>query len=298
MTVAPKGDGWLAVAAPAKVNLVLRVLGRRADGYHDLETLMVPISLADTVWIRARQSDHVTVDCRVEGDATVEGGPQNLASRAAVALLEAAGRRACVEIHLHKRVPHGAGLGGGSSDAGAVLRGLASILGLPRCRDRDIAVARRLGADVPFFLACRPAWATGIGDLLEPLAGFPVLNLVVAKPAVSVATAWAYREALSGLTSPESENNFRRFSFADAALGRGFRNDFEPGVARAFPDIARVGKTLQSQGASATVLSGSGAAMVGLFATLPAARRAAAVFRDPDRAWAVRTLRGRPRTPW
>lgn len=285
----------LTVLAPAKVNLVLRVLGRRADGYHDLETLMLPVSLCDQVEMRVTRAAETHISCEVLGDPTIGGGPDNLACRAASSLLDATGVKARVEIRLTKKVPHGAGLGGGSSDAAAVLKGITRLLGLDRAKRSLYALAASLGADVPFFLPCRPSWATGVGERLEPVPGFPSLNLVVVMPAVTVPTAWAYREALGSLTSRQAKISFPRLSFADATLGRGFHNDFELGVARAYPDVARIREILDTQGARATVLSGSGAAMVGLFDDESRAKAAAADFQAPDRAWAVKILRGPPR---
>lgn len=283
-----------ALYAPAKVNLVLRVLGKRPDGYHELDTLMVPISLCDEVRLRVWPSKETRILCRVEGDPSLDGSPKNLAFRAAEAFLANRSLSATVSIDLKKRIPHGAGLGGGSSDAAAVLKGLSRLF-CPSLPARELhGLATGLGADVPFFLACRPAWAAGIGEILTPLTGFPRLNLAVVMPPVSVPTAWAYREALSGLTSRRAENNFPRLSFTDAALGRGFCNDFEPGVAKAYPDVARVKAVLESRDAQASVLSGSGAAVVGLFDGGRGAQRAVEAFRRPDRAWAVKVLRRRP----
>jgi len=288
------------VLAPAKVNLILHVVGRRADGYHLLETLMAPISLCDELEIRATPSrtQHSTLTCRVSGPAKVPGGAGNLASRAARSVLDELRVGARVTIRLRKRIPAGAGLGGGSSDAAAVLSALPRLLGrrIGRARLRELAV--QLGADVPFFLDCRPAWATGIGEILEPIPAFPPLPLVVAVPRSRVATAWAYAQALPPLAELTTRKRGRRraggLRAGAKSLSSRVSNDFEHGVAAAVPDVARLRRRLEALGAEAVVMSGSGSAVVGIFASRGEAEQAARAFRPPDMASAVRILRRRP----
>ena len=289
-----------AILAPAKVNLILHVVGRRGNGYHLLETLMVPVSLSDEIDIRAAVSKggRSNVTCRVSGPAKVPGGPTNLASRAARRVLDELGVSARVALHLRKYVPAGAGLGGGSSDAAAVLAALPRLLGRRIRGDRLRAIAAELGADVPFFLDCRPAWATGIGEILQPIASFPHLDLVVVVPRRRVETAWAYANALP----PLAELTTRKRARSGAAglrpsaksLSLRVSNDFEHGVAAAVPDVARLKQRLEALGARAAVMSGSGSAVVGVFASRAEAEKAAGGFRSPDMAVAVQVLRRRP----
>lgn len=255
---------------------------------------MAPVSLCDRLELSIAAADSTNVEAAVTGPEAVSSGPDNLVVRAAHCFLEACQLRATVRIRLEKRIPFGAGLGGGSSDAAAVLRCLDRAFGTKLGGARLAALAMTLGADVPFFIGCRPAWATGIGEVLEPITGFPDLCLVVVVPDRRVETAWAYRNALGRLTSPEQGLNFARLSLPEAAKGQGFFNDFEEGVSRAVPDIGRIRSQLLAAGASSTVLSGSGSAVVGVFETRGRADVAVGGFDSPDQAWAVRLLRRAP----
>jgi 4-diphosphocytidyl-2-C-methyl-D-erythritol kinase len=298
--VVSRAEQCVSVLAPAKVNLILRVVGRRPDGYHLIESLMVPVSLCDDLEIRVRSpwAARTTVTCRVCGPAKVRGGATNLAARAARKVLEELGASARVSIRIHKRVPAGAGLGGGSSDAAAVLTALPPLLGRRIPRDRLRAMAAGLGADVPFFLDCRPAWASGIGDVLAPVASFPRLDLVVVVPRRRVETGWAYANALPPVSRLTTRKRGRRraLGLRASAKSLSFRvsNDFEHGVSAAVPDVARLRRRLEEQGARAVVMSGSGSAVVGIFASRAEAEKAAGMFRSPDKAAAVRVLRRRP----
>ena len=178
----------MQVLAPAKINLGLRIVGRREDGYHLLESLFVPIDLADRVAIEPRETGDL--EFHLESDAPgvpVDGS--NLAARAARAFLGAAGIEAGLRLVLEKQIPVGAGLGGGSSDAAAVLRGLARIYpdAISPLELRDLAL--RLGADVPYFLDPKPALVTGIGEEIEPLPGIPAFSLLLVYPGVPLATS-------------------------------------------------------------------------------------------------------------
>jgi len=289
--------------APAKVNLALRVLGRRDDGYHELESIMVPVSLFDRVALRVgKRVGAARITCRVCGEVAAPEGEENLAWKAAEAVLRFLDVRADVEVRLTKCIPAQAGLGGGSSDAATVLRRLPGLLGRRIGRTQALDLARGLGADVPFFLACRPSLVRGLGDRLEELASFPSVNLVVAVPPTGVDTAWAYANALpAAATRPLGPGNRRRPSLHAADLQLSFErllsrlsNDFESGVVDAFDDVERVRRRLREVGAVRTVMSGSGSAMVGVFSGAAQARAAAAGFDPEDRAFAVRVLAGPP----
>jgi 4-diphosphocytidyl-2-C-methyl-D-erythritol kinase len=300
--------------APAKVNLVLRVLGTRADGYHLLETLMVPISLYDDVVLEVAPGTG-RVRCSVDGPEKIAGGRDNIAAAAARAVLAATGRGADVDVHLTKRIPPGAGLGGGSSDAAAVLRLLPRALGCPLAQPSVAAMAAGLGADVPFFLRCRPAWATGIGDRLQSVSDFPVLSLCVAVPRARVNTAWAYSNALprrAHLRIPEPDPlgpDANRLRLTTKSLSCLIFNDFERGVRRACEDVGRLLARMRKLGAVAAVMSGSGSAVVGMFGSEREARHASVHLgaswaaglsstdrkrRSGDLAFAVRVLRRLP----
>ncbi len=291
----------LICMAPAKVNLTLRILGRREDGYHWLESLMVPISLFDTVemQVSAVASRRTSISCRVSGPARVAGGADNLAAVAARRVLEALDVEASVRIALTKRIPAGAGLGGGSSDAAAVLRYLPGLLGRRLGTAREHAIATSLGADVPFFLGCRPALARGIGERLSPLVGFPELPLVVAVPKARVETAWAYANALDPskkrlTTSTPGNTRSSRLSLSAESVSSRVSNDFEPRVTVKYPEIGVLASELRRLGAVATVMSGTGSSVVGIFSSLADARRASETVMAPGGAFAVRVIRRRP----
>src|SRR5262245_56190362 len=171
----------LALEAPAKVNLGLRIVGRRTDGYHELESLFAPIDLADAIALQIESSRAVEVVLAITGEAGgAPPGDANLAVRAARAFLARSGIAARVAIGLTKRTPVPAGLGGGSSDAAAVLRGLAQAFPAALQDEELEEIALGLGADVPFFLDPGPAWVTGIGERREPVGGLPSLALLLA----------------------------------------------------------------------------------------------------------------------
>jgi 4-diphosphocytidyl-2-C-methyl-D-erythritol kinase len=200
-------QAFLRLSCPAKVNLSLELLGRRPDGYHELRSVMAPISLADDLELRLAAEPGVRL--RVEG-ADLPAGPDNLVHRAAALVLDEVRAAAAgaahepaapgVEIRLVKRIPVGAGLGGGSSDAAGTLVGLDRLLGSPLGPARLARLALRLGADVPFFVGGRAALATGVGERLEPLPPLPTLWMVLVNPGFPVSTADVYREfdALTG----------------------------------------------------------------------------------------------------
>jgi len=293
--MSPRTRRCATVAAPAKVNLTLRVVGRRGDGYHLVETLMVPTSLCDTVRLRAGPASLRTrVTCHVLGRERVPTGPSNLAVRAAHAVLDSLGTHAEVAIELAKRIPVGAGLGGGSADAGAVLRALPRLLGrrLAPATVHDLAAS--LGADVAFCVTCRPAIGRGIGDELEPVPGLPRLHLAIVVPSARVETRWAYANALKSLTSCRATTTDILSRLKDGRLGELLHNDLQAGVAARVPDVDRLVTALTRAGAQATVMSGSGSAVVGVFASAAAARAAAARFAAPDRAFAAWAVRRRP----
>ena len=290
MPLAP-GDlsaGARALPAPAKVNLGLRVQGRRADGYHLLESVFVPLDLQDelSVAIEPAASASVSLAVEIAADAPaglaaeVPTGATNLAYRAAEAFLEAAGLTARVAIELVKRTPAGGGLGGGSSDAGAVLRALSELAPGALAGQMLFDLALGLGADVPFFLDPRPALVGGIGDLIEPLERLPPLCLVLANPGTALSTAevFAASDALGAALTPSPPGSTLRALSAlvasdpadvaarAAALGALLENDLEAAAARLCPPVRRLQEQLRQAGAMATGMSGSGATVFGVFA--------------------------------
>lgn len=190
----------MKLPAPAKVNLHLRILGRRVDGFHDLETLMLPVSLADEITLELTRSGGITVTC---DDPEVPAGDENLVVRAAGEFFRFTGRECSVRIGITKRIPLGAGLGGGSSDAAATLRGLDALLATKLGNDILGELAARLGSDIPFFIEPQPAWCRGRGEIIEPLTVPESLPLLLIKPPFGVATPWAYQNWSPSDPDPE-----------------------------------------------------------------------------------------------
>lgn len=253
-------------AAPAKVNLLLRVLGERSDGFHDIETLFQAVGLHDDVEVAL--ADGGGVGLEVAG-ADLGPATSNLAYRAAAAVLEAAGSRQGMQVRLEKRIPAGAGLGGGSSDAAAVLLCANALLGEPLDATELAGFAAELGSDVPFFLGeSTLALGTGRGQLLEALMPLPVADLVLVLPPVHVSTAWAYgaldERRRGGGEAPclglrgDAPRDWREV--ADLA-----GNDFEAVAAAMHPEVATSLDALRASGAAPALLSGSGSACYGIF---------------------------------
>lgn len=270
--------GAARLSAPAKVNLFLRVLERRSDGYHELDTLFQAVDLCDELLVTRGGSD---VLLSVEG-ADLGPAEDNLAVRAARAFLQRIGSpRDGVRIRLRKRVPAGAGLGGGSSDAAAVLRCLNTLWGRPLDRPVLAELGAALGSDVPFFLGDGPlARGRGRGELLQAQPPLPVRDLVLVLPPVEVATGPAYAalarhreanpvEAHAAAWPPGGLSGWN--DVAERAV-----NDFEAVVPAAHPSVAASLEALRRAGASPALLSGSGAACFGVFPDEARARATAA----------------------
>lgn len=259
--------------APAKVNLFLRVLAREESGYHQVETLFQALELSDHVTLE-RLAEPGAIHLDVEGvPADALGAPaQNLAVRAARLLLETVGvQEAGLRIHLVKRIPHGAGLGGGSSDAATVLRGLNEILGRPLGAAELAALGGRLGADVAFFLCGSPlALGWGRGDRLLPLPPLPAADVIVALPQARIATPVAYARlarwrAERGVgAAPARSFDITPWSSWEAVAAEA-ENDFASALHEAFPELAEIRDALERAGARPALLSGSGSAVFGVF---------------------------------
>ena len=202
-----ESPGRCLLATPAKLNLFLELLGRRSDGYHTIETLMLAVNLYDTLEYRRRDDGRLVVQCDTP---EIPGGPENLVWRAAAALQAAAGGRLGADIRLSKRIPHQAGLGGGSSDAAATLFALNRLWNLNWPQEELQQIAATLGSDIGFFLSAPAAWCTGRGELVEPEHLGGRFDFVIVKPAMGLSTAEVYRRAsipsqnISGSTVRES----------------------------------------------------------------------------------------------
>ncbi len=277
----------LEIKAPAKVNYRLDVLRKRTDGYHDLRMIMQRIDLCDEVRISLIDRPGIRVNC---GSAAVPDGPHNIAWRAADAILRGAGQKIGIDIVIVKNIPVAAGLGGGSSDAAAVLVGVNKLLGLGLSTEELMAIGVTIGADVPFFIFGKTALAEGIGERLTAIKAIPSLWLTLVNPNIHVSTAWAYQNL--HLTSNRDAAIIPCFYEKVADLCAIFANDLEPVVMGRFPVIREIKERLLAAGAAGALMSGSGSTVFGAFIDEAHARRAAASL-AAESGWfatAVRTL--------
>ncbi len=265
------------VRAPAKINLYLRVLNKRADGYHNIQSILQPISLYDELEFEL-VSQGVEVNCNQADISPAD----NLVRRAAMLLQQRFAPSRGVRIYLDKQIPIAAGLGGGSSDAAVTLCTLNTLWELNLSRERLLQLAAELGADVPFFIDKKAALAEGIGERLSPWLSLSCWVLLV-KPDFSVSTAWAYQNlGEEGLTKKGNCIKILQPIWARhdlTAVGAALFNDFEPLVVGRYPLIGAIKKGFLAAGALGALMSGSGPAVFGLFAQEAAAGAALSVLK-------------------
>jgi 4-diphosphocytidyl-2-C-methyl-D-erythritol kinase len=285
----------IRIPAFAKVNLRLDVLGKRADGYHELRTVFQTVSLHDS--LRFRPGRATGIQLRMVGNEQLskEGVEKNLVYRAVDALRRELKMRSGVEIELQKRIPAGRGLGGGSSDAAAALLGYLQFTRKKLPTVRLMEIAGSLGADVPFFLLGGRALGIGRGDEIYPLPDLHKLSLLIVSPKdIHVPTPDAYRwlhaPELASLTKFAATHKLLKFcalcwSMQEDSLS----NDFEAAVFRRRPRLAQIRRGLLQGGASEALLAGSGSAVFGIFPSPAKARRAVAGF-PHDQAFVCETI--------
>ena len=267
----------LVLPAPAKLNLFLHVTGRRADAYHELESVFVPITLADTVTLTLREDGQIRLIDPPPG-LTDE---IDLACRAARALQSAAGTPLGVDIHLKKVIPQGGGLGGGSSDAATALLGLNRLWSLRHTRQQLRAIATRLGADVPFFVFGQPAFASGVGERLLAMS-LPLSSYVVAFPGIGVATASVF--AAADLTR-------NTHGAAKAVFAENYgRNDLQPVAEQLQPRISALCDSFVQAGAKPR-MTGSGACVFAQSPDAASAETLATFLRSTYwQCWTVKSI--------
>ncbi|HWZ54981.1 MAG TPA: 4-(cytidine 5'-diphospho)-2-C-methyl-D-erythritol kinase [Verrucomicrobiae bacterium] len=283
------------VLAYAKVNLCLDVLGRRADGYHELRTVFQAISLNDTLELELRPK--TGIELQVLGDGSLSGVPheENLVYRALRDLSAVLGLPQGVRAVLTKRIPVGRGLGGGSSDAAAALLGLLKLAKRSLETARLLEIAAKLGADVPFFLHGGRALGIGRGDEIYPLPDVKRRHLLVVSPhEIAVPTKDAYQWISEGLsrelTNGEGPTKLLQFcALCWSPQGGALSNDFEAAVFPRYPRLAAIKRELLQQGAAEASLAGSGSAVFGIFQHPAKARRAARSF-PKDQVFLCSTL--------
>ena len=251
----------ITLKTPAKINLCLSVLGRRTDGYHDVEMLMQMVGLYDEVTVAA-QGTGIRFSCDSEA---IPPGEDNIAWKAAHALLKRAGSGAGLSISIRKAIPVAAGLGGGSSDAAAVLAAANVVLGTGFNREELAGIGAKLGMDVPFFFYGPTALAQGRGEQLTELPPMPKMQILLVNPGFETSTAWVYKNLNLRLTKKVDCNKILRLTVRNIATG--LHNDLETVTAAAHPVIHTIRQSLLEQGASGVLMSGSGPTVFGIFET-------------------------------
>ena len=278
----------LDIFAPAKVNLFLSITGKRADGYHELVTVMQPLSIGDNLTIDT-DSKELSFACNQKELA----GEDNLVVRAARAWSRASGIKLTVRFYLQKNTPVAAGLGGGSSDAAACLVGLNSLHNMPLSSQELAALAVKLGADVPFFLAGAPAICSGIGEKVSLLADFPELHYVLLNPGYPVSTQVIYKKYDLSWTKPKIRNRIGLSPHKGQSWANFLFNDLERVTLKEHPGLAEIKQAILASGARGCLISGSGPTVFGVYPGKEEACRAANRLREMNLGW-VAACKGLP----
>mgnify|MGYP001618442112 CR=1 FL=1 len=268
----------LNILCPAKVNLFLKVTGKRGDGYHEIHSLMQPVELFDEIILTVSEGDGITLECDID---SIPSGEENLAWKAAALFLKETGIKRAVFIDLKKRIPTGGGLGGGSSDAAGILTGLNTILRAGLSEERLKAMAAGLGSDVPFFILRGPAFAYGRGEILERVT-LPRLYYVLVNPGLHISTAWAYGNL--DLTKKTKDNILivsKGLAGSKEKIAGLLENDLEGAVMGEYPVITVLKSLLKKAGAKGALMSGSGSTVFGLF------------FKEREAGEAITRLKGK-----
>jgi 4-diphosphocytidyl-2-C-methyl-D-erythritol kinase len=256
------------MSAPAKINYRLDVLRKRPDNYHDLRMVMQRIALADEIEISLAGSPGIRVSCNREG---VPNGTDNIAWRAANALVSRTGTEVGVDIFISKNIPVAAGLGGGSSDAATVLMGINELMDLRLPQAELMSIGLKLGADVPFFIFKKTALAEGVGEHLREIEGLPHVWLVLVNPNIHVSTAWVYQNLR--LTKDKVVDKLPKFCNRLTDICSILSNDLEPVTIGRFPVIREIKELLMEKGAAGVLMSGSGPTVFAIFGTEEDARK-------------------------
>lgn len=280
----PRKAESIRVAAPAKINLYLHVIGRRDDGYHRLDSLVAFADIGDTIEVRPASGLSLSLDGPFAG--AVPEGDDNLVLRAARGLAELVGTDSGAEIRLTKRLPPASGIGGGSADAAAALRALQRLWDAHPDTNGLAALALRLGADVPVCLRAEPAFMGGIGEDLAPAPMLPAASIVLANPGVPVSTPEVFRRRAGPFSQAARFTEAPRDAVRLAALLKERTNDLEAPARAIAPVVGDVLAALERQpGALIARMSGSGATCFALFAEAGAATEAAAVLARVHPRW-------------
>ncbi len=280
----------ITLRSPAKINLCLSVLGKRPDGYHDVEMLMQMVELCDEIAVTTCGGTGIRVSCEAR---SVPSGEGNTAWKAAHEMLKAAGSEEGLSIDIKKNIPVAAGLAGGSGNAAAVLAAANSLLGTHFGADRLAEIGAKIGMDVPFFFFGPTAMARGRGELVTPIAPVPICWVLLVNPGFEISTAWVYKNLNLRLTKKVDCNKIARLTVRNIA--EGLHNDLEAVTAAAHPVIIRIKEALLVQQALGVCMSGSGPTVFGIFETESSCRAAAANLSQKGwRIFVTRTLNESP----
>jgi len=255
--------------SPAKLNLSLEVLGKRPDGYHDIRSLMIQLDLGDEVSVEVTDDGEIECNC---DNPRVPVGKDNIAWMAARVFLEKTEEKQGVKINIAKRIPPGGGLAGGSGNAAAVLRALNKLLGDPLDREQLARAGLEVGSDVPFLLQRSPAWVEGRGERISPARVPEDWVYLIIDPGFEVSTAWAYGDL--PLTTVENENNIV-YPYLE---GIKMVNHLERAVFRRYPLLRKLKEEVLESGAMASLMSGSGATIFGVYPDIQAAAAAGKIL--------------------
>ena len=278
--------------SPCKVNLLLNILGKRADGFHELETVLQPVNCCDEM-VFERAGSGLQLTC---SHSELPADSKNLVHRAATAFLAAAKISDGVRIHLKKNLPLAGGIGGGSANAAVTLSALNELFGSPLPPEKLHELAAALGSDVPFFLYDQPALATGRGEKVKPLENFPALRgraFFLAHPGFGISTPWSYQnlvrfpEALNGRAGRAAELISKLQTNDLPAAAGGFYNSLEAPAFEKFPVLALYKEFLRENGAEVALMSGSGSTTFAIAQNLAAAETLAEKFKSRfgDHGW-------------
>lgn len=269
--------------SPAKINLHLRVLRKREDGYHDIATLMNQISLFDEM-IFCPADKGITIRCP---GSSVPENEANIVYKAAAALLTEALCSSGIDITIHKRIPVAAGLGGGSSNAATALTTINDLMGLHCTRENLMKIGTNIGADVPFFILGKPAWAFGIGDELHAVDTIPLLWFVLINPGFEVSTKMIYDNFNLRLTKQAVRYKCPELHTVEGLI-KALHNDLEEVTLSLHPELQHIKNHLTHNGALGSIMSGSGPTVAGIFTDEESARKAqGAIEKIKEKEWFV-----------
>lgn len=271
----------MRILSPAKVNIGLEILGKREDGFHDIKTLMVPITLCDEI-ILAEKDSGIKLRCSCP---EIPDGSENIAYKAASLFLERTGIRKGIHVDIIKSIPHGAGLGGGSSNGASVLRAMNEINGSPLSEEELLGIAGEIGSDVPFFIKGKPAFVYGRGEIVVPIDDFPKVWFLLIKPPISISTKWAYEQVSLKLTNRKKGINIAN-SGNKLELKGDFYNDFESIIIKRYPVLKDVKRIIRHTEPEGIGMSGKGPTFFGIFMDEQRARKAYELIKVP-RGWMV-----------